>query len=368
MSASVPVSPVVYDPAMEVMEQNEAETDKDIVDTMSKINETTFNNSGIAFRSVHAKSHGLLRGELTVPSLPAVLAQGMFAKPATYPVLMRFSTTPGDIMDDSVATPRGLAIKVVGVDGDRVPGSEGTVTQDFVMVNGPVFQRKNAAGFLMDLKMLQPTTDKMEGVKKAASALFRGTEAVIEAFGGKSPKIAALGGQQETHILGETFYTQVPMLYGPYIAKVSVAPTTPELKALTDAPLDVNGKPNGIREGVVNFFLKHGGSWDVRVQLCTDIETMPIENANVAWSEEESPYVTVATITVKPQDPWTVEKIAAIDEGLSYSPWHALAAHRPIGSVMRARKAAYEMSTKFRAVRNNKPISEPRSAADIPSA
>ena len=368
MSDPAPVSPVVYDPAMEVMEKNEAETDKDIVDTMSKINETTFNNSGIAFRSVHAKSHGLLRGSLMVPNLPAVLAQGMFAAPATYPVLMRFSTTPGDIMDDSVSTPRGLAVKVVGVEGARVPGSEGAVTQDFVLVNGPVFQRKNAAGFLMDLKMLQPTTDKMERVKKAASALFRGTEAIIEAFGGKSPKIASLGGQRETHILGETFYSQVPMLFGPYICKVGIFPTTPELKALTDAPLDVDGKPNGIREAVVDFFLKNGGSWDVRVQLCTDVDKMPIENANVAWSEDESPYVTVATITVQPQDPWTIEKIAAIDDGLSFSPWHALAAHRPIGSIMRARKASYEMSAKFRAVHNKKQIVEPHSAADIPSA
>ena len=367
MSAAAPASPVMYNSTMEVLEDKEAETDRDIVETMSKINETTFNNSGIAYRSVHAKSHGLVRGTLTVPSLPAGLAQGLFAKPASYPVLMRFSTTPGDIMDDSVSTPRGLAIKVVGVEGARVPGSEAAVTQDFVLVNGPVFQRKNAAGFLKDLKLLQPTTDKMEGVKKAASALFRGTEAIIEAFGGKSPKIASLGGQRETHILGETFYSQVPMLFGPYICKVGVFPTAPELLALTDAPLDVSGKPNGIREAVVDFFLKNGGGWDLRVQLCSDIKTMPIEQADVAWSEEESPYVTVARIAVEPQDAWTVEKIAAIDEGLSFSPWHALAAHRPVGAVMRARKAAYEMSAKFRAVHNNKPITEPRSAADLPA-
>ncbi len=361
-----PSRPVIYDPSMEVLEADEAQVDSDIVQTMSKINETTFNNGGVGLRSVHAKSHGVLVGELTVPALPAIMAQGLFAKPATYPVLMRFSTTPGDIMDDSVSTPRGLAIKVVGVEGARVEGSETAVTQDLVMVNGPVFQRQNPAGFLKDLKLLQPTTDKLEGVKKAASALFRGTEALIEAFGGKSSKVIALGGQAATNILGETFYTQVPMLYGPYIGKVSVAPVSPELQALTDAKLDLDGKPNAIRDAVIDFFKTHGGSWEVRVQLCTDVSEMPIEQANVPWSEEASPYVTVATITVPPQDAWSAKKIDAIDAGLSFSPWNALAAHRPLGSIMRARKRAYEMSAQFRAAHNHQPIHEPRSAADLP--
>src|SRR5258708_6928935 len=41
---------------------------------------------------------------------------------------MRFSTIPGDILDDSVSTPRGLAIKVIGVEGERLEGSEARST------------------------------------------------------------------------------------------------------------------------------------------------------------------------------------------------------------------------------------------------
>ena len=360
-------APIVFDPSMEAIEANEGQTDRDIVETMSKINETTYNNGGIALRSVHAKSHGLLRGELTVPALHGVLAQGLFAKAGIYPVLMRFSTTPGDILDDDVSTPRGLAIKIVGVEGLRVAGSEDAVTQDFVMANGPAFQRPDPAGFLKDLKLLQPTTDKLDGVKKVVSAVARKTEAVVEALGGKSPKIVSLGGQPETHILGESFFTQVPILFGQYIAKAGVFPTSPELTALTKAPLDVEGKPNAIRDAVIEFFATHGGTWDLRVQLCTNVDTMPIERADVIWPEEESPYITVATIAVQPQHPWSVEKIAAIDDGLSFSPWHALAAHRPLGGIMRARKAAYEMSAGFRAKYGGKVIAEPRSAADLPA-
>jgi catalase len=65
---------------------------------------------------VHAKGHGILIGELQVPDgLPEYLSQGLFAAVATYPVVMRLSTIPGDILDDSISVPRGLALKVVGV-------------------------------------------------------------------------------------------------------------------------------------------------------------------------------------------------------------------------------------------------------------
>jgi hypothetical protein len=359
-------NPVRYDPSMEFPEENEARVDAEIVETLGKISATTFANGRTPLRSVHAKSHGLLHGTLTVAAgLPEVLAQGLFATAGSYPVIMRLSTTPGDILEDSVSTPRGLAVKVIGVEGPRVAGSEGDVTQDFVLVNGPAFTSPNGAGFLKSLKLLEPTTDKGEHLKKLTSAVARGAEAVVEAVGGKSSTLVSLGGQQEHHILGESFYSQTPILYGAYIAKIGVFPTSPELTALTAKPLTNNGEPNMLRNVVVDYFLQHSASWDVRVQLCTDINKMPVEDASIVWDEAESPYITVATITAGAQDPWTIEKIAAIDEGLAFTPWHALAAHRPLGAVNRARKSAYDMSAKFRAEHSGRVIAEPRRLEDV---
>jgi hypothetical protein len=93
----------------------------------------------------------------------------------------------------------------------------------------------------------------------------------------------------------------------------------------------------------------------VRAQFCIDLATMPIEDASVAWPESESPYIAVARITVPRQDAWSPASVKEIDDGLSFSPWHGLAAHRPLGSVMRARKATYESSARFRASHNNCP-------------
>jgi hypothetical protein len=359
--------PVRFTPSVERPEPDEAETIQGLIATMRYINEKTLADGGHAIRSVHAKSHGLLQGYLEADAgLPGDLAQGLFAKPGRYPVVMRFSTIPGDILDDSVSLPRGLAVKIIGVPGERLEGSEGDVTQDLLLINGPAFGAPNPKKFLSVLKLVAKTTDRAEGLKKALSAVMRQVQKAIVAITGQpNGTVATLGGQPETHILGETFYSQVPMRFGDFIAKISVAPLSPELMALVQAPLNVNGVPNGLREAVVAFFSKNGGVWEVRAQLCTDLEKMPIENAAVVWPEAISPFRPIARITVKPQMAWSNARSAAVDDGMSFAPWHGLAAHRPLGGVMRVRKVVYEEARKFRAARNGRVIQEPREAVSL---
>ncbi|WP_428531588.1 catalase family protein [Rhodopila sp.] len=359
-SASAPDNPLKFEPDMEHFEENEADTEIGLEDALKSIRETTFEHSGHAMRSVHAKSHGVLFGSLAVPeNLPGVLAQGLFSKGGNYRVVMRLSTVPGDILNDSVSTPRGVAIKVIGVDGARLPGSEADVTQDFLMVNAPAFSAPTAAKFLGNLKTLAGTTDKYEAVKEVLSRVARGTEAILEAFGGKSSTVVTMGGHAATHILGETFYSQTPFLFGRYICKFALVPSSPGLRALTRQSVDVNARPDALREAVIEHFGRDGGEWELQVQLNTDLQTMPIEDASVPWPEDKSPYVTVARISAPAQDAWSAENVAAVDDGASFAPWHGLAAHRPLGGVNRARKDAYANAAEFRGSHNGCPIKEP---------
>ncbi len=351
--------PVIYAPELEHMLDDEAEIAADLCDAMLSISKKTNADGFHGLRSVHAKSHALLVGELEVDAnLPPYLAQGLFNHVKTYSVVMRFSTTPGDILPDSVSTPRGLAIKIVGVEGARLPDTENDVTQDFVMINGPAFQTSNAKSFLNSLKLLAATTDKGQGAKVALSAVMRSTEKVIETFGGKSTMIKGMGGEPASHPLGETYYTAVPLLYGRYIAKLSVVPVSEDLTMLTDHHIDVSHGKTPIRDAMIDHFSVYGGEWDVRVQLCTNLKTMPIEDAAKIWPEDESPYITVARLRVQPQTAWSEERSQVIDT-MSFSPWHGLAAHRPLGSIMRLRKSAYEASARFRAEHTGKAIVEP---------
>ena len=352
-------TPIRYTPAVESPEADEAETIASLIATMKTITATTFEDEGRAIRGVHAKSHGLLEGELTVlDGLPAELAQGLFAEPGTYRMTLRISTSPGDLMDDHISTPRGIAIKVHGVTGAQLSGNPADATQDFLMVEGPAFLVATPKDFLGNLKLLASTTDKAEGLKRAFSATARGLEAVIETVGGRSDKLISLGGHKLTHPLGETVYTQVPVRYGDHVAKLSLVPVSPELTALKDAPVNLADKPDGLRAAVADHFAGNGGTWELRVQLNTDLAAMPIEDASVAWSEDASPYVAVARLTVAPQPSWDAVKVAAIDDGAAFSPWHGLVAHQPLGGIMRVRKPVYAALQSERSARSGCPFQQ----------
>ena len=362
-----PLHPALrYDPSIEEAPGDEAETLQGIMEQMRKVQETTLEHEGRALRSVHAKSHALVQGEMEVAAdLPVDLAQGLFGRPGRHPVVLRFSTIPGDILDDSVSTPRGLSIKVFGVEGgERLPGSERDTTQDFVLVNGPVFGAPTPKVFLANLKLLAATTEKAEGAKKAISGVLQGVNAAVKAVSGQpNPVLAQLGGQAETHILGDTFWSQTPFRFGDYVAKVRLLPVSPELKALKDEHLKINGVPNALREACQDFFSRAGGLWDLQVQLRTDAKAMPIEDASKEWSDEDSPYRTVARIKVTPQTGWSEARSDVVDGGYSFSVWHGLAAHRPLGGVNRTRLKSYEAAAQFRGEHNHQSVSEPTQAS-----
>ena len=365
MTQPITREPLTFDPTYEVVEPDEAQTFSEMRDAMRHIVEVTSKDYGHAVLAVHAKSHGRLTGEVEVlGDLPPALAQGVFAKPGTFPAVLRFSTNPGDILDDSVSTPRGLAVKMIGVAGERLPDSMGEATQDLVMQNAPAFSAPNPKKFLGSLKLLAKTTDSPQILKKGLSAVLRGAETVVEAFGRSSPTLKSLGGHPNTHILGETFFTMVPVLYGRNFGKISVVAVSPELTMLTGREVEVSGRPNALRDDVREFFAHRGGTWEIRVQLCTDLDTMPIEDASVVWPEEESPYVTVARITVEPQEAWSEARAGVGDDQLAFSPWHGTVDHRPLGGIMRSRRQAYPELSGLRAQINGRS----RSPAGLGSA
>jgi len=178
------------------------------------------------------------------------------------------------------------------------------------MINAPAFGAPDAKSFLSVLKLVAATTDRGEGLKKGLSAVLRGVEWAIESFGGKSGTLIALGGHPLTNPAGESYFTQVPMLYGPYMAKFSLVPVSSELQALTGAEIDLAGRPNGLREALKSFFAIHGGEWEFRVQLLTDREKMPVEDASIVWPEDLSPYIPIARAINQGKPSWRVPRPA----------------------------------------------------------
>lgn len=357
---------VRYRDDVEVLRPDEDRTALDIVAAMRRIAETGLDRYRHAVRPSHAKSHGALKGTLEVlAGLEEPLAQGLFAAPRTYAVVARLAPVPGDLLADDVTVQRGMALKVIGVEGPMLPGHEGEVTQDFLLDNGSRFPVPDAESFLATLRGLEKTTDRVEPLKRVAAVAARGANAVLKTVGLDSANLDFFG-HPPVHPLADTYHSQAPIRWGDYIAKVAVAPTPETLAALESYPFDPNAGFSALRDAVVAFFRDRGAAYEFRAQLCTDLERMPVEDASVEWPEEESPYRPVARLTFPRQEAYGPARRVHVDDLLSFCPAHSLAAHRPLGSLMRARLKAYEPSARWRAEMNARACAEPRSIDEIP--
>ena len=344
-----------YSDDVETVEADEAQLADKIVAVMSKGAEAVRAKEGRAYRSSHAKAHALGRGELAVaPGLPPELAQGLFAQAGRYEVVVRLAHVPGEPLDDrKVSTPRGMALKVLGVDGPMLAGS----TQDWVLDTGEVFIASNADVFLQQITMTEAAAGKPEALHAAVSAVSRVQNAALNAIGLNSANLDFYG-HPKLDPLTETYYSQAPLRYGEYVAKLRVRPLGP-----TEHAIEIDDE-SGLRTRVAAEMRSRASEWVVEVQLCTDLERMPVEDAHAKWSQEESPYREVARLTLPAQEAWGADSLAE-DDRLSFSPAHTLAAHRPLGSIMRARMRVYDVMAQRRAEANGVTIAEPRATAEL---
>ncbi len=338
---------------------------QDIIASMTHESQIVAQRDGQTVRASHAKSTALVKGTLAVlPDLPGPLAQGLFAAVRDYPVLMRFAQGPGEHLSDSVSTHRGVGIKVLGVDGPRLPGHVAP-TQDFVLATGTAFAQASAATFLTAIRGIEKNTGRPEVLKQAVSTASRVVNAAFNAVGSDSPTFGFFG-HTRRNPLADAYFSQAALRYGDYVAKIGLFPVSPELVAIVDRSLDTGADPDAFRHAAVAHLRDHGAVFELRVQLCTDPDAMPIENASVPWPEDASPYVPVARIVVPPQDAYGPARQVYFDKVLSFQPAHALAAHRPLGSVMRARLHTYQALSSHRHNENRQRQVEPTTLDQVP--
>ncbi len=281
-------------------------------------------------RAVHRKTVLALEGELEVlDGLPAHAKQGLFARPGKYRALLRLSNGSHLKQKDSVGDVRGFAFKALGVEG---PGALGGTTrsQDFALIHQEAFAFESADQFVRFVGAAIKGPLAIVGHMVKAYGLFGGL--------GRLKKLAgSLSGF--TGFTTSPFFSAVPIACGPYAVKVRLSP--PRSNAVPDAKADYAAE--------VKKQLESGPlTWELQLQFFVDDQLTPIERPHVPWPTSESPYLTVARLTVKPGG--ASEAITAEVEKEKFDPWNALVEHRPLGDVMRARKVAYYASQQGRGV------------------
>jgi len=354
-----------YSSSIEHIQPDETELIEKIVASMGRVNRKIFDKHRHAVRDAHAKSHGILKGEFEVyPDLPLHLRQGIFAMPKRYPVIVRLSTAPGDLQSDRMPALYGMAMKVLGVIGNKVLSEDEAHNQDFLMVNHPVMPFGNVAAYWAFQQMMEKLAESPSEIRPAAAEKPSDAAGVADTGEALPASLRAVAAVPYSHILGETFHSMAALRFGSYVAKLSAAPLSEPVRSLTGTP--VPDEDSAVRDLVVDFFRNHSAEYELRAQLLTDLQQMPVEDASVLWPERLSPHQPVGKLTFPAQNPYSPERRVYGDDVLSFNPWHCIEEHQPLGSIMRIRIKAYEMSSSFRHQMNAQTRLEPKDIHELP--
>jgi hypothetical protein len=287
-------------------------------------------------RGQHPKGHGCVRADFIVePDLPEALRYGVFREPRTYPALIRFSN--GRQWDDTKPDVHEMAVKLLEVEGEKLLESEKEAqTQDFVMIDHPVFFVRNVADyvpFMEDFRRFETG-----GI---LSKTGTGLKFLLSPFP-QFHLLRAVGSKKPDSPLGIQYWSTTPFNLGPHAIKFSARP---DLAGVPPAP--VLGSKDQLREAMSAHLRQREARFDFLVQLQTDPAAMPVEDATVLWDENASPFRKAASICI-PTQSFDSKDQMQFCENLTFTPWHALPEHRPLGGINRTRKKVYEAISRRR--------------------
>lgn len=333
--------PLPYTDSAEVVPIGEQDDIRESVEILREILRNTVAATGQYRRDVHVKSNGCARGELHVLPVDGTWAQGLFDRPGTFPAIVRFSNSAAAPQADAVPDGRGLAIQIHGASGVRISDADGPI-QNFVMVNHPTFIVSNIKDYLE----IEKSALKSNSFDRVLQLLTSGK---LNPFTWRWHVLSAFASvtiQPPSHPASYTYYSMVPFRFGKWICKYRV---TPENRDQTWTPLTTAhalGNSDAMRLALAESLRHQELVMKFEVQLRTSDLSMPVEDAAVEWPQSESPYVTVARLRLPQQDisnPST-ERI----NSASFSVWHGLLDHRPLGGINRLRRQIYEVSSSWR--------------------
>jgi hypothetical protein len=288
-------------------------------------------------RAQHAKPTGCVRGVFTIrDDVADDLRHGVFRRPdQSFRAIVRFSNSSETIGPDGKGDARGMAVKLLDVEGTpAVPGTANRC-QDFLTVNHPVFPFATPADYV---KLFRIRQTPLVGDLLAAGwlALFHSRHLkIVKTIRGKS----VASPLDLRYWSGSPYWLGPPGTTGGRTVKYSLVP-----RFEGTAPSAQNNPPADYLSRALGRHLKtREAVFDVRAQPQTDPVTMPVEDTSVEWDEGVSKPIPVATLTIGVQDVDSPEGRALAEEceAMSFSPWNALAEHRPMGGMNRLRRAVY---------------------------
>jgi hypothetical protein len=331
--------------AEERIDEDEKQSLDSIIDLMSDQMRGHF-KPGKYERGGNTKTHGILHATVTIrDDLPEHCRKGVFAEARSYPAYVRFSgpgpDVPADIEDVGFTS---MAVKLMDVPGEKLWDEE-KFTQDFITICTPTFVTPNTR-----------ENAKLQYWSLVDMPIYY----FINPFDSHLLDFFMQGLWNETQYnpLGQRHWSCVPYLLGE--GQAMMYSFVPKTRVDTHIPGVPFGKVpfNYLRENMVKTLNRTDVEFDLMIQLQTDAQRMPIENASVRWPESLSPFIPAATVHI-PKQTFDTEARFEFAKRLKMNPWHCLREHRPLGNQSRARQRMYMELSRFRQQMNQVEHYEP---------
>ncbi len=282
-------------------------------------------------RDAPPKTLGLLTAQFSVlADLPSELQTPVFQASKTYNSLIRISNASGSIESDQEKDFRGVAIKLLGVEGERFDTEQ--QTQDFLLMShetmplGTVELFRDAVYYSIE----------WHGAALALKLALTGNLGAL--------KTLANGVANPTSPLDIPYWSTTPYQFGNTKVKYKLVPTSARKSELPNPLTD-----SYLTDNMASHLQQDKATFDFYVQAFVDEKQTPIEDASIAW---QSPFIKVATLTIPQQAMNTPERFE-LAEQLSFSPANAVVEHKPLGGLNRARTAIYQSISNYRHQRNH---------------
>jgi hypothetical protein len=329
--------------------------------------------TGRAVRFAHAKGYGLVKCEVEIlADLPREYAQGIYSTPGKHAALIRFSNGAAHVGPDAtLPNARGLALKIFGIPGPVLLDDEpDSGTFDYNTINMPVFFCNTLAHYLFIHQLFTDSASYFARGRSGAHEFFTeyltGKGKLDQKDWAWDELLAFLGALKlpSVNSLLTTYFTMGAVRHGDYVAKVRFAPVQAFADAVEQRAVDLASAPDAYRRALVEELKQRPFEFDLQIQLCTDLQRMPVQDVTVEWLEQFSPFVTVAKVRIPKQDISDDGNLEKMD-ALSFTPWRVTADHAPLGEIQRVRREVYRRSSTLRHRLNGQERREPRSAGEV---
>jgi hypothetical protein len=365
---------VRYSPEIETIDPNIDELLPRIIEFWEKAVQDSPRREGTgrAVRGAHAKTIGIVKATVEfLHDVPAAYAQGIYAKPGHHGALIRFSSASNHLGPDAHLGPvLGFAIKIFDIDGPKLVDDEpDSITFDLVLKNNPTFIANTARHYMFIQEIGNDSARYLArgkaGFHELLTDLLTG-KGTLERSDWAWDEMFAFVKAAQTPVrnpLLTPYWSMAAVRHGDYVAKVRVAPAAGSAAQVIHQELDLSSGPDVFGPTLVDELQARGFDFDLQVQLCADLEAMPVNDVTVEWPEQLSPFVTVGRVHLPRQDISWPDNVETGD-ALAFNQWRVTAEHRPLGEIMNVRRI-YSASARARRTVNHQPQDEPTSADSV---